>query len=165
VTVPMWLATLGGFAGIVWVLRPSHWSFHTAAGFLLLAAVLFGLLDVINKKYVSQEPMLCMLFYATLVATVLMALPAWYAGPLPDGAVLGWLFVLGGGGNLILYCLLRAFALANASALAPLRYLELLISTGMGYVLFQELPSTSSYLGAAMIIPCTLLIAYYQRPE
>ena len=165
VTWPMWLATLGGFGGIVLVLQPSHWSFHTAAGLLLSAAALFGLLDIINKKYVSQEPMLCMLFYSTLVATLLMALPALCAGPLPTRAMLGWLLVLGVGSNLILYCLLRAFALANASALAPFRYLELFISTSISYVFFQELPSMHSYLGAAIIIPCTLLIAYYHHSE
>lgn len=161
VTWPMWLATLLGFGGIVLVLQPSHWSFPSAL--FVLAAMLFGLLDIINKKYVTQEPMLCMLFYSTLVAMVLLALPAIYAGPMPRSHALWWLLILGISSNLILYCLLKAFALASASALAPFRYLELLISMGVGYVLFQELPTGSSYLGAAIIIPCTLLIVYSQR--
>ncbi len=166
VTWPMWVATLGGFVGIVVVVQPGASSFHAAAGLLVLAAALFGALDVINKKYVSQEPMLCMLFYSTSVATVLMALPAFSTGPAAvpaAGAVWWWLLALGAGSNLILYCLLRAFALANASALAPLRYLELLISTSIGYACFGELPSSHSYWGAALIIPCTLFIAKWTR--
>lgn len=162
VTGPMWLATLMGFGGIVLVLSPSQWAFHSAALYLVLAAFLFGLLDVINKKYVTQEPMLCMLFYSNLVAAVFLAWPAIAAGPMPSQAALGWLLVLGMGSNLILYFLLQAFTLASASSLAPFRYLEWVISMGVGYLLFQEMPTAHSYLGAAIIIPSTLLIVYAQ---
>jgi S-adenosylmethionine uptake transporter len=163
VTWPMWVATLVGFGGIVLVLQPSYWSFYGTSSCFVLAAGVFGLLDVINKKYVTQEPMLCMLFYSTLAATVLLALPAIYAGTMPPGHVVPWLLVLGITSNLILYLLLKAFMLTNISSLAPFRYLELLISMGVGRLFFQELPSRHSYLGAAMIIPCTLFIVYYQH--
>ncbi len=162
VTWPTWVATLIGFGGIVLVLQPSSWSCWGPSMFFVLAAGVFGLLDIINKKYVTQEPMLCMLFYSTLVATILLALPALYAGKIPAIHTLWWLVVLGIGSNLILYLLLRAFALTGVSSLAPFRYLELLISMGVGYLFFQELPDRNSYLGAAIIIPCTLFIVYYQ---
>ena len=165
VTWAMWLATLLGFCGIVLVLQPNPWSFQRVSLFFVLGSFLFGLLDIINKKYVTQEPMLCMLFYSTLVATVLLALPALYAGPMPTRQALGWLGILGIGSNLLLYFLLKAFALASVSSLAPFRYLELLLSMGVGYVLFQELPTGHSYLGAALIIAGTLLIVYGQRPN
>jgi S-adenosylmethionine uptake transporter len=163
VTWPIWVATLIGFGGIVLVLQPSSWSFFDASMLFVLAAGVFGLLDIVNKKYVTQESMLCMLFYSTLVATILLALPALHAGKIPTIHTLWWLLVLGIGSNLILYLLLKAFALASVSLLAPFRYLELLISMGVGYLFFQELPNRNSYLGAAVIIPCTLFIVYYQR--
>ena len=156
----LWLATLICFGGIVLALQPSHQSFHSASLSLLLASLSFGLLDILNKKYITQESMLCTLFYATLIATVLLAVPALYAGPMPTGPTLAWLLVLGISNNLILYFVLRAFALASASALAPFRYLELLIAAGVGYVFFQELPTSHTYLGAALIMPCTLLVMY-----
>lgn len=162
VTWLMWLATLIGFVGIVLVLQPDDGVLQASSALLVIAAMLFGMLDIINKKYVAQEPLLCMLFYSTLFATVFLALPALYASGLPMRYEWLWLLVLGIGSNLILYFLLQAFALARATALAPFRYLELLISMGMGYALFQELPNGTSYLGAAMIIPSTLLTVYYQ---
>jgi S-adenosylmethionine uptake transporter len=163
VTWPIWVATLIGFGGIVLVLQPSSWSFFDASMLFVLAAGVFGLLDIVNKKYVTQESMLCMLFYSTLVATILLALPALHAGKIPTIPTLWWLLVLGIGSNLILYLLLKAFALTSVSSLAPFRYLELFISMGVGYLFFQELPNRNSYLGAAVIIPCTLFIVYYQR--
>lgn len=167
VTWPMWLATLVGFVGIILVLQPDTQSFrlHSSSLCFLLAAMLFGLLDIINKKYVTQEPMLCMLFYATLVAIALIAFPAAHVWCAPTGHQLLWLLALGVGSNLILYFLLRAFALADASSLAPLRYLELLISISVGHIFFQELPHGHSYLAATIIIPCTLFIGYYQSRD
>ena len=162
VTWPMWLATLVGFGGILLVLRPSDWSLQPGTVLFMLAAALFGFLDVINKKYVTQEPMLCMLFYSNLVAAMLMIGPLVYNWQPPSQTTLLWLGVLGIGSNLVLFFILKAFALAHASTLAPLRYLELIISMGVGYLFFQELPSTSSCWGAALIIPSTLLIVYHQ---
>jgi S-adenosylmethionine uptake transporter len=162
VTWPMWLATLIGFLGILLVLQPNSTSLNKESFYLIMAAGLFGLLDVINKKYVTNEPVLCMLFYSSLVATLGVIIPALQHWHTPNTQALLWLAALGGGSNLILYCLLRAFSLANASSLAPFRYLELLISMGVGYSFFQEMPSKYTYLGAIIIIPCTLFIGYYQ---
>ena len=162
VTWPVWVATLVGFGGIVLVLQPSSWSFFGASMLFVMAAGVFGLLDIINKKYIAQESMLCMLFYSTLVAAILLAFPALCVGKIPAIHVVWWLLALGIGSNLILYFLLKAFALASVSSLAPFRYLELLISMGVGHFFFQELPSKDSCLGAAVIIPCSLFVVYYQ---
>jgi len=162
VTWPVWVVTFMSFGGIVLVLQPSSWLCWDTSMLFVLAAGVFGLLDIINKKYVTQESMLCMLFYSTLVATILLILPALYAGKMPTQHTLWWLLVLGVGSNLILYFLLKAFTLASVSSLAPFRYLELLISMGVGYLFFQELPDSNHYLGAAIIIPCALFIVYYQ---
>jgi S-adenosylmethionine uptake transporter len=162
VSWPMWLATLVGFMGILIVLQPDTKNFHQGTLYFIIAASLFGLLDIINKKYVTAEPMLCMLFYSTLFAIGFVLIPAIHHWHTPTSQEILWLVALGGGSNLILYCLLRAFSLANASSLAPFRYLELLISMAIGYIFFQELPNPHSYLGAVIIIPCTLFIGYYQ---
>ena len=160
VTARLWLATLVGFLGVVCILQPSSSTFPAAAGAFGLAAGLFGLLDVINKKYVTQESVLALLFYSTLVAALLLALPAMWASTVPTVCELGWLLVLGLGSNLILYCLLRAFALASVAALAPFRYLELLLAVLAGYWFFAEVPGRHFYLGAALIIPSTLFIVH-----
>lgn len=165
ITWPMWLATLVGFVGTMLVLQPQDSNFHSASLYFLLAAMLFGLLDIINKKYVIQEPTLCTIFYTTLVAAVLAALPAIHVWRTPTGTELLWLLALGIGNNLILYLLLRAFVLADASSLAPLRYLQLFIALGIDHCFFQELPKSHSYLGATLIILSTLFVGYHRRVD
>lgn len=163
VTGPTWFAALLGFCGTVLVLQPSYFSFHVASLRFVIAAFVFGLLDIINKKYIRKEPLLAMLFYPTLVATILFAFPAMCAKSIPTRDDLLWLLILGISSNLILYFLLKAFALASVSSLTPFRYLELPISVGIGYGIFKELPTSYSYLGAALIILCTLLMMYTQQ--
>lgn len=162
VSWPIWLLTLGGFIGVVLVLQPGATAFNARSWLFLLAVMLFALLDILNKKYIAQESTLSMLFYSSIVACVCTTYPAmqvWQTPSLLDGI---YLLLLGIGGNLILYFLLQAFALANATSLAPFRYVELFISMLVSYVCFQELPTISGYLGAAVVIPCTLLVGYLQ---
>ncbi|MHA7878013.1 MAG: DMT family transporter [Bacteroidota bacterium] len=159
---PLWAATLLSFGGIFLVLQPEHNTLQSSI-FFLLSAMLFGCLDVLNKKYVHRESILCLLFYATLVATILLLGPAWYVGILPARNMLPLLLCLGIGNNLLLYCILSAFRLTSIASLAPFRYLELLFSMGVGFFFFQEIPSQRDYWGAAIIILCTLFIGVYQR--
>lgn len=162
IAFPMWVATLGGFVGIFFVLQPRVNTFNQASLFFLVAAILFALLDVLNKKYVTQESTWSMLFYSNVVAWALITYPTVQVWRTPTLLEITGLLALGIGGNLILYFLLCAFSLTSASSLVPFRYLELFISMILSYAFFNELPTSYSYLGAAIIIPCTFFIGYHQ---
>jgi S-adenosylmethionine uptake transporter len=51
----------------------------------------------------------------------------------------------------------------DATAIAPYRYLELLISGMAGYLIFNEFPEKSTLHGALIIIPTTLFIIYSEK--
>ncbi|MCE2992728.1 MAG: DMT family transporter [Alphaproteobacteria bacterium] len=162
VSVPFIIATLLGFSGAVIALDVTHIAFEIKAFVIILAALLFASLDVINKKFVHQETTTSMLFYSALFTAILAFVPMMY-----NWIDLSWndyalFFLLGIGGNLILFCLLKAFKKADASALAPYRYLELLLSASLGFFLFSEMPTVMLVAGAAIIIPSTLFIALYK---
>ena len=156
-------ATCIGFCGIVVSASPTSFALSAAGLFpvllLLTSTVLFASLDIMNKKLlIRDESLLSMLFFSALGTTLLsfpFALFDWQAPTVRELIVF---FVLGIGANLILYCLLRAFRYCDVAALQPFRYLELLISTTFGFVLFAEWPHVSTFLGAALIIPATLYI-------
>jgi S-adenosylmethionine uptake transporter len=109
--------------------------------------------------------MLSMLFYSALVTTLLGFLPAFYFWQNPTLPDLILLFCLGAGSNLILFCLLKGFALVAVSAVAPYRYLEVVFSTIFGYIIFIETPGFYTYIGALIIIPTTLMIAKRQMQD
>lgn len=162
VTRAMWIATLLSFGGIWIVLQPNQ-DPSIASLLLVLSSALFGFLDVLNKKQVAEASILQMIFYSTCFSTLLLAPFMLAFGSLPTTNEVGILLGLGLGNNLLLYCLLRAFTLARAASLAPFRYLELPIAMIVGYIVFQELPESRLYLGAAIIIPGTLFAMYQQE--
>lgn len=171
------LATTAGFAGILLIVFghsgaqdvfSSLTSLNNGTLFLIAAAMMFALSDILNKRFVVQESTLSMMFYIALGTTLFGIYPAYTVWQTPALSDLGILLLLGAGGNLILFFLLKAFAATDVSALAPFRYLELIFAGFFGFVIFQEIPSMWTLLGAAIIVPSTFAIAYYethhQRP-
>lgn len=167
-------ATLTGFAGIFVIIKGttgdeallnSLYHFDNASLFLIAAAVLFALSDILNKKMVHQESPLTMLFYFAAGTSLFGAVPAALVWTSPTMTELFYLFCLGVGGNLILYFLLKAFAATDVSALAPYRYVELIFASFFGYFLFNEIPTKMTLLGVTIIVPSTFAIAYYETRQ
>lgn len=163
VTWQRWLATLAGFAGIAFVLDPGTSSFEPASLWIILAAVCFASLDVLNKRFVIQETMLSMLFYGGLATALIAAYPAYAVWVAPSLEQLALLALLGCGANLILFCLLKAFAQADASALAPFRYTELILSALAAYLLWNETLNVAFFVGVAIIIPTSMFVIYAEK--
>ena len=166
VSMKLWIVTIIGLIGIIITLNPSEFNFNTNSFLFVIATVLFASLDIINKKYIIKESMLSMLFYSSLVTTVLASFPIFMNRAIwqtPKASDLVYLMALGAGSNAILYCLLKAFRVVKASSVAPFRYLELLFSLGLGYVVFNDLPNYTAYIGASFIIPCSLYITLQHK--
>ncbi len=155
-----WAATIIGFVGIVITLCPDRGGFNYEVLIFVVASIAFASLDIINKKFVIKESMLSMLFYSALVTTILafpFALQQWKQ---PELFHLVMLFILGCSANLILFFLLKAFALVDATAVAPYRYFELIISGFIAYLVFSEMPHKNALYGVAILVPTTLFIAW-----
>ena len=157
------VATLIGFIGILVSVNFTGASFNPMALALIASTVMFASLDIINKKLLTEdESLLSMLFFSGLGTAVLGFIPALLTWETPTLQELGFLALLGSGGSLILFCLLKAYAATEVSALQPFKYFELVLSAIFGFVIFQEFPTTSTLLGAAIIIPATLYIVFYE---
>ncbi len=181
-------ATLCGFLGILIIALPSLLqslmgeSYNTnmlGMTALTLAALFFAASDILNKKVAGKENHLTVIFYfaagtsllgglfvlffyAATSAGILHHLPALLVWRMPTPAETASLFLLGLGGNAILYFLLKAFSATQVSALAPYRYLELIFAGGFGFLLFGEVPTPTDWLGIAVIVLATVAIARYE---
>ncbi len=158
-----WLVTVVGFIGVIITLKPHAADFDPQILVFVLGAILFAILDIINKKFVIKESMISMLFYSALVTTILSIFPSFIYWQYPTLHELGLLLVLGISANLILFFLLKAFAFVDATALAPYRYLELMISSLAAYLIFDEVPENNTLYGALILIPATLFIIYSEK--
>lgn len=169
------VATLVGFSGILVVVMGGSnenesflkaiTTFNNGTLYMIFACILFALSDILNKKMVIKESNLSMMFYIALGTTLFGLIPAYLVWQAPTLKELFFLFCLGAGANLILYFLLKAFAATDVSALAPYRYIELLSAGVFGFLLFQEIPGIWTLAGAAIIVPSTFAIAYYETHQ
>jgi len=160
-----WGVTIVVFCGLAVTLNLNSSDFNPEILIFVAAAVSFAILDIINKKFVIKESMTSMLFYSAIVTAILaypFALQHWIT---PTMNELFWLFVLGASANLILFFLLKAFAIVDVTALSPYRYFELLVSAIIAYIVFLEIPDRSTIWGAVIIIPSTLFIIYSEKKE
>jgi len=160
-----WVMTLVAFFGLSVTLNPHASDFNPEVLVFVAAAMAFAILDIINKKFVIKESMISMLFYSAII-TALLAFPfAIQYWIIPTKEELMLLFILGCSANLILFFILKAFSYADATALAPYRYVELILSAIIAYIVFKEIPGESTIYGSFVVIPSTLFIIYSERKE
>ncbi|WPY00875.1 EamA family transporter [Candidatus Trichorickettsia mobilis] len=158
-----WVVTIIGFLGIVVTLKPHASDFDPKILIFVAAAIAFAMLDIINKRFVIKESMISMLFYSALITAILSAPPAALYWQTPTILEVSLLFILGMSANLILFFLLKAFKLIDATAVAPYRYFELIFSALAAFLIFKELPEQSTIYGALIVIPSTLFIVYSEK--
>lgn len=158
-----WITTFIGFIGVLVILNPSSVDFNLSSLSLIASSFLFALSDVLNKKYVHKETMLNMLFYTALFTCLFGAYPALAHSSHTFSDNVGLFIALGIGANFLFYCLLKAFKYMEASALAPFRYCDFIISALFGFLFFAEKPTNATYLGFIIIVPCTLYLTYKEN--
>lgn len=165
VGLSLWLGTMIGFLGLIIIIQPGTDAFRLVALFPIASALLFASLDVMAKKMVSTENTHSMLFYFAFGTTLATALPAFWFWKNPSLTELALLVLLGIGGNLIQFCIIRAFSATDASALMPFRYVEFLFSSLFGFLFFREIPLDTTLYGALFIIAGTAYNSYIETQK
>ena len=123
-----------------------------------VAAVSFAFVMLFARKQSRTDSVWTILLIQSLLPLALLVAPAaWAWKPLLEGDLL--LILLAGGlGTLGLLCLTFAFTRLEASRVAPLEYSSFVWATGLGYLLFGEVPTLTTALSAALIIGGCLLL-------
>lgn len=155
-----WIAAIIGFVGVMVVVLPKMTGDGGWYNLVMLAsAPVFAASFLITKALTRYEKAGVIVLWQALTVTVLslpMALPNWQAPSLMQWLGFAATGVLGTLGH---YCLTRAFALADISATQSLRFLDLVWASILGWLVFGDVPSQSTWLGAFVILCATVWIA------
>ena len=157
-----WISSIVGFLGLIYIVQPHTNDFQLLSFIPMGAAILFATLDIMTKKMVVNEKTLALLFYFGIGTTFLMLPFSMYHWITPNMDELLWLFLLGFGGNMIQVCLFLAFSATEASALAPFRYVEFVISITFGYFFFSQIPTQQTLIGSIIIIASSIYLSYIE---
>jgi len=155
-----WVAALLGFGGVLIIVAPKLGGSDGLYALIMLASSpMFAASFLITKALTQTEkPAVIVLWQALTVS--LFALPLaiyfWQAPTLWQWAGFGLAGVLGSLGH---YCMTQAFKATDISATQSLRFLDLIWSSLLGWLVFADLPSTYTVLGACVIAASTAWIA------
>ncbi len=171
VRIYRWSAVIVGFIGILVMLAPAFdLSTHvmaavTVTGFAFAIAGAFcNAGSVIQTRRLTQtETTSSIVFYFSLICA-LAGLATWPFGWLsPTWPELAALLTVGLCGGLAHIFLTESYRWAPASLVAPFDYTAMLWAFVLGYVFFNELPSLSVYVGAAIIVAAGLFVIWRER--
>lgn len=157
------IATFIGFTGSIMTLSSQNIKFSLISGIFIISSILFATLDILNKMLLnSNEKILPMIFFSNLFSAIfIICIPNTLAEAIQINYFqLALLALLGVGANLILFCIIKAFSKAPASFLAPVKYLELLMSTTIGFFFFKEVISINILLGGVLIVLSSIIISH-----
>lgn len=161
-----WISAFIGLIGITIALPLQH-DFTTQEGgiILLISALGFACLDIMNKKAVNTINLISIILYSSIWISILSFVPVLFIWKTPSLLDLLLLFLLGVNSNLIFFLLLKAYFLHDISALSTYRYLELSISALLGYLMFQEIPSFRVFIGGITILLTTIISTHFEKKQ
>ncbi|MBL8806336.1 MAG: DMT family transporter [Rhodospirillales bacterium] len=154
-----WTATAVGFLGVVVMVRPGIGVFDPYALVALLSGFFVACVTVALKRLSATESAESTVFWFSVFATLVSAVPAMFVWQTPTplelaaGACLG---ALGAGGQ---YCSMRAFRVAEATAVEPVDYGRMVTAAIYGVFVFGETLDAYTVAGAAIIAGSTFYIA------
>lgn len=158
------MATLVGFGGVLIISWPSG-----AIELGTLAAVgnaFFVALAIIFVKILSRtDSTSTLLFYSGVIGMITTAIPAALYWQWPTLEQLLLLALMGGVGIGAHSCFIRAYSIGEASALAPLDYTRIIFATLAGFIVFFDVPTWQTILGAVIIAGSSLYITLREAGE
>jgi drug/metabolite transporter (DMT)-like permease len=110
----------------------------------------------------DHSPTVLLVWGATL--GLVLAIPgAFLTWRWPEPVDLVLLCLMGVMGTITQACYIKGMQLGDAAAMAPIDYTRLIFSAGAGYLLFSEIPTVWTLIGAVIIVASTLFITLREQ--
>jgi len=158
-----WLAICVGFIGILIILNPGNGIFSPYALVPLAGAILFAIYGLLTR-YVGQYDDSSTSFYWTgvvgSIAMTVIGLNFWDPVSRSDWSVMLLLSASGVVGH---YLLIKCYEVAEASAIQPFAYLQLIWASMIGIIIFGEQITTNVLIGACIIVGAGLFTLWRER--
>tara|TARA_Y100000022_G_scaffold191595_1_gene192880 strand:- start:44 stop:928 length:885 start_codon:yes stop_codon:yes gene_type:complete len=153
-----WLAVLIGFLGIIIITQPGISSLNIYYIFPIIFCLGLSYVAITIRQLSTTEPVWLISFYFSLSITILsfFTIPSgWVMPNWSDFLLLSLVGVFGGVANLWLSL---SYRYSEVSLVTPLKYLSLVFAIILGYLIWEEIPTLKSLLGAVLVIVSTLII-------
>lgn len=154
-----WSATAIGFLGVIIMVRPGDGSMNLIALVGVAAALTFAIANVLIRVLSKTEPPNRILFYYHIGGIIVFTGPAIFVWQTPIG--IEWVLLISVAvlTTIGMTCFVQAFSIGEANAVGPIEYVRLIYAAIFGYLVFSEIPSLWTGVGAILIIASAIYIA------
>jgi drug/metabolite transporter (DMT)-like permease len=158
-----WTAIGIGFVGILIILQPGGGALQPAALIPLAAAAGFALYSLMTRYAARTDSAAVSFFWTgTTGAVAMTAVGIWTWEPMAP-ADWGWMALLCCIAMLGHWLLIKSLEVAEASAVQPFAYLQLVWAAGLGVLLFSEELAPNLLTGAAVVVSAGLFTLWRAR--
>ena len=158
-----WLAICVGFFGILIILNPGNGIFSPYALVPLAGAILFALYGLLTRYAGQYDNSSTSFFWTGIVGCIAMtAIGLNFWDPVSQG---DWsiMLILSASGMLGHFLLIKCYEVAEASAVQPFAYLQLIWASLIGIIVFGEQITTNVLIGACIIVGAGLFTLWRER--
>jgi len=155
-----WSAVLFGFAGVLVMIQPGSVGFTIWVLFPLTAAICSASRDVMTRRLGMVDSATTVMFYTSVVSLIGGAFAMPFAGELPTLSQWGLFLASGIFVTMAHLLIVMALQLAEGPTVAPLKYVSLVWSAVLGYLVWGDVPGFWKIVGAAMVVAAGLFILY-----
>ena len=140
-----------GFIGVVFILKPGLGIFQAVSIIALLAGMSVSLAMVTIRRMSDSEPPGRIVFYYSLLSTVISALPLFWAWEMPTKSTLIILVFVGLVAMAGQFLLTKGYSLAPAAQVGPFIYGTVVFATIFGWILWDESLDLFTLIGATLV--------------
>jgi len=158
-----WSAIGVGFVGVLIILQPGLGVFQPEAVVPLIAALMFALYGLLTRYAARQDSATTSFFWTGTVGSVAMTLVGMWYWQAMSGPDWGWMALLCVSGALGHFLLIKCYEVAEASAVQPFAYLQLVFAAILGISLFGETIRWNVALGAVIVVFAGLFTLWRER--
>ncbi len=153
------VAIISGFAVILFVFKPGAGLFSVYAVLALLSSFVYAISAIVMRK-IGPEENVTVIVNVGCVFTVVAMLPLmWGKYVMPTAADLVPFLLMGVMCAIAISCIAYSYQHAvSAASIAPYHYTQIVYGALIGYFFFNEVPSISVIIGAAVIVASGLFL-------
>jgi len=163
VSLTSWTAVVGGFAGVLIVMRPSLTGIDASYLLALLAGIAYAAVLILSRVLAAPSPTFVTATWTSATAMLLLSFALPSVWQTPDSGQLALLVTVGLFAALSQILVVYACSRANMSILAPFGYVEIVSATVIGLALFGDVPDTLTVVGMTVITASGLVVALNAR--
>ncbi len=158
-----WAAIGAGLLGVLIILQPGSGVFSLASLLPFAAATMFAVYSLLTRLATRDESAFVALFWSGIIGMVLITaigLPNWEPMTGPDWLWMTIYAMLALLGN---WLLIRCYEVAEASSVQPFAYLQIVLVTLIGIVVYDEALRTPVLIGGAIVVGAGLFALMQAR--